>query len=535
MDARQESMQQVKTAEEEHRGERKSMSEVELKALEETARRRMRADNTFWDVVFSFAHSEDARRLSDLLLSYYTELVELEGKQEHLAAQLARVQRAEKLGQEESAILEKVQPLLQTYVAQVELSKEEELVRTRARLQPRDAEELLKAFTAKTGKQIPTPVPCTDAEKPAVVKEAVGRIADLEAQTAAGSKWTVVLEERLSPTGIKAEIGEYQDRMGNLNAAILRGQRRIAALTGVAPKSEDSSGAQQAVEEKAIREGPPGGILTATRREQFAASRSSGLRILVTVGGVLLAGFVLARLVDFALARLQRRTESETAQSLFAVSFLRVILRVLIWVVCLVVALSTLGFSVRAILAGMGIGGLAIGLAAKATLEDIIGGLMIFMERSFKIGDTLQIGSASPAKVVGMTWRTTRLEDDFGYIINVPNSKVAASTIQNFTREGKAIDYLTVNVPARHEVAKVTRLIEEAIAECSSIAREQQKGVRLVGLESISESGGGVMKYLPWWHVQDYNTRHTIRHEVSERIWKQFVKGGIVEARVESA
>src|SRR5207249_3501729 len=104
-----------------------------------------------------------------------------------------------------------------------------------------------------------------------------------------------------------------------------------------------------------------------------------------------------------------------------------------------------------------------------------------------------------------MTWRTTRLQDSFGYYTNVPNSKVAASTIQNFTRDGIAVDYLTVNVPAKHEVSKVIRLMEDAIAECPSIAKDRGKGVILAGLESVSEGGGGVMKYLPWWHVQDYN------------------------------
>jgi small-conductance mechanosensitive channel len=514
LDTRSELLHQFKTVEEEYSRERKSLSEAELKTLEETARRRLRADNTFWDDVFAFAPSEDARRLGDLLQSYYLELAELEGKRTHVEAQLDRVQRAEKLAQEESALLEKLLPLIQREVAQAELKKEEEMVRLRARLRPREAEELLKTFEAKTGRPLSLPPPFADAEKPAAVKEGADRIADLTAQTLAGRKWLAVIEERLSPTGIKAEIGDYQDKLGNLNAASARMQRRMQALSG---------GSNEV------------GIIGETRTERFTVNRASGLRIFGTVVGLLLLAFVLGRVVDGILNRFGGQDGAKTPQSQFVYSFLRVILKLLIWVVCLVAALSTLGFSVGAILAGMGIGGLAIGLAAKATLEDIISGLVIFMERPFKIGDTLQIGSAPPAKVVGMTWRSTRLEDSFGYVSTVPNSKVASSTIQNFTRDDKAVDYLTVNVPAKHEVAKVIRLMEEAIAECPSIAREQKKGVLLAGLESVSEGGGGTMKYLPWWHVSDYNQRHVIRHELSALIWKRFVKGGIVEAQVEPA
>ena len=117
-------------------------------------------------------------------------------------------------------------------------------------------------------------------------------------------------------------------------------------------------------------------------------------------------------------------------------------LKVIVWVAALALFLSALGFDVTAIVAGLGIGGLAIGLAAQPMIADVIGAVVIFAERRFRIGDVVKLGSEEPGRVVGLTWRSTAMKNADGLVISVPNRKVTETTVQNLTREGHAYDAL---------------------------------------------------------------------------------------------
>lgn len=193
--------------------------------------------------------------------------------------------------------------------------------------------------------------------------------------------------------------------------------------------------------------------------------------------------------------------------------------------IAIVMALSTLGFNIGTILAGLGIGGLAVAMAAKESLANILGGIMIFIERPFTLGDIIKIGSLPVAKVVGMTWRTTRLLDTFNYYMNVPNSQVAELSIQNYTKSIPIGDYIDVYVSPEHPPEKVIELMNLALGDCKTILQDQDKGTILSGLEVFEQMT--MMKYWPWWSVDDYHKRYSIRSEVWNSIWKRLSEAGI--------
>lgn len=84
-----------------------------------------------------------------------------------------------------------------------------------------------------------------------------------------------------------------------------------------------------------------------------------------------------------------RKAEASIDLHLFAVA--RTIINVLVWVVGITSGLNSIGFEVSAILAGIGIGGMAIALAAQDSVANIFGGLIILTQRPFKIGERIEV------------------------------------------------------------------------------------------------------------------------------------------------
>ncbi|MDH2916846.1 MAG: mechanosensitive ion channel family protein [Gallionella sp.] len=111
------------------------------------------------------------------------------------------------------------------------------------------------------------------------------------------------------------------------------------------------------------------------------------------------------------------------------------LIRVTILLISALVILQSLGFSVSGVLAFGGVGGIAIGFAARDMLANFFGGLMIHLDRPFNVGEKIR----SPEKQIEGTveyigWRHTRLRADNTNVIYVPNSVFTSIVVENITR-----------------------------------------------------------------------------------------------------
>lgn len=224
--------------------------------------------------------------------------------------------------------------------------------------------------------------------------------------------------------------------------------------------------------------------------------------------------------------RIGRRRGELTPHGQLVLSLISVFIKLIVWIAALVIILSTLGFDVTAILAALGIGGLAIGLAAQETLADVIGGMMIFMERPFSIGDTVALGGAEPAKVVGLTWRTTRLWTPLGGELTVPNREVTKAPIRNLTGERRTFDSVVFPLSARWPIDQSLVLMEEALNECALVASDGNRGVAAQAVEL--NNGEPFVNYTLWWHVQEYELRNLVRAEVLNRVSARLRGAGLL-------
>jgi MscS family membrane protein len=106
----------------------------------------------------------------------------------------------------------------------------------------------------------------------------------------------------------------------------------------------------------------------------------------------------------------------------------------IVWSVGTIVALNNAGYDVGALIAGLGIGGLALAMAAKDTVSNVFGGFTVFTDRPFVVNDRVRVaGYDGTIKEVGV--RSTRLQTLEGRIVTIPNSTFSDSPVENVSLE----------------------------------------------------------------------------------------------------
>src|ERR1700722_18906415 len=167
--------------------------------------------------------------------------------------------------------------------------------------------------------------------------------------------------------------------------------------------------------------------LTLTDRVQHVVSNIVLILILLQTG--LWAG----RSVRFYLEtkELERGADRVFAGSLDIINF---VARLLIWSLLILVALDNLGVNITALLAGLGVGGVAVALALQNILGDLFASLSIALDKPFVVGDTLNIDATFIGAVEHIGIKTTRLRADSGEQIILSNADVLKSRVRNFGR-----------------------------------------------------------------------------------------------------
>ncbi len=521
---RLDALETLRSLEEDFELELRDLSDVEIQSLKRAAIRLLNSEDTRIDALLSLIPSEEAQDLSDTLESYYLELIELRGKKENLQKQREGFEHLIELAEEEKIATAELLSLLQNQKTQVQSEEEEEWLKAHAQLAPERAEELLSNYEAKTGYYLAIPLPILEEDKINFIDKVVQILFEKHIQLVAIDKWLNLFGQKLAPSGINEEIGSYQDKLGALDAQFATLQRRIKYLSGNSENDLALEKPQTAIEKLRFTKGEIGLL----RADRYKIRSQKVTRALLQLISILVMARLIIWLVNFSMKRVIKRKKfnrQEHMHLLFGLSFLLAFFKLTVWTTAFVMALSSLGFKVGTLLAGLGIGGLALAMAARETLANILGGIMIFIERPFKIGDVVQVGDSPVSKVIGMTWRTTRFVDPFNYHINIPNSQVTESNIVNYTKDSMAEDYISMYVSAEHDPQRVISLANQALEQCPSVTKEKANDTLLVGQKQLEDTV--VMEYWPRWHVDDYHSRYEIRNEVWNYIWDNFSKAGI--------
>ncbi|MCG2633745.1 MAG: mechanosensitive ion channel family protein [Gammaproteobacteria bacterium] len=137
------------------------------------------------------------------------------------------------------------------------------------------------------------------------------------------------------------------------------------------------------------------------------------------------------------------------------------VLRVSTFITAAMVILQTLGFSITGVLAFGGIGGIAVGFAAKDLLSNFFGGLMIYLDRPFKVGDWIRSSDREIEGVVeSIGWRLTTIRTFDKRPLYIPNCTFTILVVQNPSRMTNRRIYETIGI-RYDDVARLPRILEE--------------------------------------------------------------------------
>jgi MscS family membrane protein len=141
---------------------------------------------------------------------------------------------------------------------------------------------------------------------------------------------------------------------------------------------------------------------------------------------------VIDSLIEEYIVPIVTKSESDLDDQLLPI--LRKTIKAVLWIFGIVIALSNSGFDVAALIAGLGIGGLALALAAQDTVKNIFGGIMVFLDKPFKIKDRIKVnGMDGVVEEIGV--RSTRLRTLEGRLITIPNGQFSDNAVENVSLE----------------------------------------------------------------------------------------------------
>lgn len=246
--------------------------------------------------------------------------------------------------------------------------------------------------------------------------------------------------------------------------------------------------------------------------EKIVASSSKIIAIII----ILVIGYIIIRIITKIVARFFDKVDFDRGVETFIENAIKVVL----WVILLIIALSNLGVNVSGLLAGLGIMGIIIGFALQDTLGNLASGVFILFNKPFRVGDTVNIGGITgTVEKIGIA--ACELNSPDNIKITIPNKKIWGDTIQNFTgNKMRKLFNLEVGISYDSDMDKAIRIVNEILKNDRRVLKDPQPEVVVKSLADSSV----VLAIRPAVNTKDY---WPVYFDAIKAIKQQFDKHGI--------
>jgi MscS family membrane protein len=235
--------------------------------------------------------------------------------------------------------------------------------------------------------------------------------------------------------------------------------------------------------------------------------------------------WTIFRLVDalaVLLHELAGRTESRLDDHV--VPLVRKALKTFLGILAFILIAQNLGYSVSGLLAGLGIGGLALAMAAKDTLANLFGSIMILIDRPFQVGDWVTFdGGDGVVEEIGL--RSTRVRTFAKTVVSIPNQALANATIENHSLMPKRRIKFTLGVTYASTVDQIRALvarIEEYLRSNPDIDQE----FMLVKFTTFNSSSLDLFIYC-FTVTTDWTQHLSVRQDVNLQVMALVEQAGL--------
>jgi MscS family membrane protein len=230
-------------------------------------------------------------------------------------------------------------------------------------------------------------------------------------------------------------------------------------------------------------------------------------------------GVLLSRIADFIVA-LGRFPAGDMDVQLIRLGF--DILTVIIVIGAVIHLGDRIGLPTYSLVAGLGIGGLAVALAGREALSNLIGTIMIILDRPFKIGDYVSLSDGERGVVAGVGFRSTRIRTRDDILISIPNSIIAnAKMINESAPDPLSRIRVKVGVAYGSDLKKVEQILLSVAEQHALVVRKPSPEIRF---RQFSDSALE-FELLCWIDLPEEKGR--IIHRLNWDIHEAFKKEGI--------
>ena len=173
--------------------------------------------------------------------------------------------------------------------------------------------------------------------------------------------------------------------------------------------------------------------------------------------------------------------------------FVLKITRVLIYIIAIFLVLAILEINLTGLVAGLGLGGVIVTLAAQDTAKNLFGGLVIFIDKPFVVGDWIQMDNYE-GTIEDITFRTTRIRTFENALVNIPNAIIADASVTNWSKMEKRRYKTNLCVELDTPLEKLDLLktrIEKMLQERESVYDDSI----IVRFDQITDNGINILIY----------------------------------------
>lgn len=237
-----------------------------------------------------------------------------------------------------------------------------------------------------------------------------------------------------------------------------------------------------------------------------------GFRIII----ILLLANGLANVFNIeskTLNRINKKFNIEIEEN--RLGFFYKIIRAAIYIIAILMIILDLGFDITGILAGFGVGGVILTLAAQDTAKNLFGGIMLIMDKPFIVGDWIQT-TGFEGIVEDITFRSTRVRTWDNSVVNIPNGVLSNESIVNWSKMEKRKYKLDIKLDLdtpMEVVKRVTSKIYFMLINHPSVINEDT----YVKFDTIKEDGINIMIYA-FTNSVDYSTYLNAKERINENI-----------------
>ncbi len=198
------------------------------------------------------------------------------------------------------------------------------------------------------------------------------------------------------------------------------------------------------------------------------------------------------------------------------------LLNILLFMIAGMIVLDFFGINIGSFLVSLGVGSLAVALAAQETVANMIAGFVILIDQPFRIGDRIKLPTGEEGNVSQIGLRSTRILTLDNNLMVIPNSDLVKNRIINLSFPNNAIrSTIDINVGYQTDIPKAKELLTSIIREHAGLSKDFPL---IVQVNNFGESAVTLRIVI---ESVEYTERFTNESEIREKVLSEFVKNGI--------